>query len=134
MLNQFCARHLRLVLWLDAGTCLGFGLGCLIFTAPVSALTGVPVGWLEGGGIICLLAAALVLFTVRRAVISPALVTAIAGINLLWAAASVLGVALGWIEPNLAGKIAVIGQGIAVLLIAEAQLFGLKGQATPQAA
>ncbi|MCA0401542.1 MAG: hypothetical protein LCH38_12085 [Proteobacteria bacterium] len=129
MLSRFCARYLRSILWLDAFTCLGFGLACLVFAAPISALTDVPARWLVGGGAICLLAAMLIVFAVTRREISPPLVMTISAINLIWALASFLCVALGWIEPNMIGKIAVIGQGIIVLAVADAQYLGAKARA-----
>lgn len=134
MFNHFLARNLPPILWFDAATCLGFGLVCTAFAKPISALTLVPIPWLQGGGIICLLASALILFAVTRRAISPVLVMAIVGINLLWAIASVLSVVLGWIEPNLLGKVAVVAQGIAVFVIAEAQFFGLRARESLHAA
>jgi hypothetical protein len=62
----------------------------------------------------------------RRAALSPALVWAVIGGNILWSLASGLLLVTGWVSPNAFGYAFVIIQAIAVLVFAEFQYLALR--------
>ncbi|MNN95631.1 hypothetical protein D3C81_2144690 [compost metagenome] len=51
---------------------------------------------------------------------------AVLAINAVWVIDSLSLLALGWVEPTLLGKVFVIGQAVAVALLAELEFFGLR--------
>lgn len=62
----------------------------------------------------------------RRALLSPALVWVVIGVNTLWSLASGLLLVTGWVSPNAFGYAFAIIQAIAVLAFAEFQHLALR--------
>ncbi|CAM4069942.1 hypothetical protein [Ectopseudomonas alcaliphila] len=70
--------------------------------------------------------AALLVWLSNRAEISRQAIWAVIAINALWVIDSLLVLVIGWVSPNLFGYAFIIGQALAVALLAELQWFGLK--------
>jgi len=70
--------------------------------------------------------AALLVWLSNRAEISRQALWAVIAINALWVIDSLLVLVIGWVSPNLFGYAFIIGQALAVALLAELQWFGLK--------
>ncbi|PKM27432.1 MAG: hypothetical protein CVV08_22750 [Gammaproteobacteria bacterium HGW-Gammaproteobacteria-12] len=70
--------------------------------------------------------AALLVLLSNRAEISRQALWAVIAINALWVIDSLLVLVIGWVSPNLFGYAFIIGQALAVALLAELQWFGLK--------
>lgn len=51
---------------------------------------------------------------------------AIIGINAVWALDSIIGLAGGWLEANALGTTVIVGQAIAVAVIAQMEFIGLR--------
>lgn len=119
-------RFLRPVLYFDAATCLLMAALLLIGGSGLGGFLGLPVGLLTASALILIGFAVVVLAVASRPVIPRTGVWAIAVVNILWAIDSLLILVLGWVEPNGLGLAFVIVQAVAVLLIAEIQIIGLK--------
>lgn len=119
-------RFLRPVLYFDAATCLLMAALLLIGGSGLGALLGLPAGLLTASALILIGFAAAVVAVASRPVLHRRGVWAIAVVNILWAIDSLLILALGWVEPNGLGLAFVIVQAVAVLVIAEIQIIGLK--------
>ena len=127
------SAFLRRVLWFDAATCLAAGLGLAVFAGFVERAFALPQTlnlWL---GAILLAFGAAVAWVASRAQPPRAAVLWIAGVNGAWAAASVLALLVAWLTPNTLGAALVIAQAVAVAVIAELQVLGLR-RGTPRAA
>lgn len=129
MLAIRLADYLKPLLLFDAATCLVFGVGCLALSGPIESYLAIPVIWSQAGGAICLAAAGLMLLVASRHPIPAAGVWLIVGLNMAWGLASVASVLGGWLVPNMLGKSFVIGQGLAVLVLADLQLLAQRGRA-----
>ncbi|VXC70450.1 MULTISPECIES: hypothetical protein [unclassified Pseudomonas] len=70
--------------------------------------------------------AALLVWLSNRAEISRQAIWAVIAVNALWVIDSLLVLVIGWVSPNLFGYAFIIGQALAVALLAELQWFGLK--------
>jgi hypothetical protein len=100
------------------------GVALLLGAGPLSAWLNVPVALLRVSGAILLPFAAMVLLF--SSAISPARVWTVIGLNFAWVAASALVLVGGWIQPNTLGMAFVIGQAVAVAVLAELQFTGLR--------
>jgi hypothetical protein len=128
MLATRLADYLKPLLLFDAATCLVFGLGCLALSGPIENHLAVPVLWSKAGGAICLAAAGLMLVVASRVPVPAGGVWLIIGLNVVWGIASVASVLGGWLVPNMLGKSVVIGQGLAVLALADLQFMAQRGR------
>ncbi len=117
---------LRRVLLLDAVASGGMGLLALLFATPVAALLALPETLLTQVGWILLPFAAFVGYLASRPVPPPAGVWIVIGLNVLWVIDSVLILVTGWVQPNIAGYIVLVGQALAVALFAELEYVGLR--------
>lgn len=117
---------LRRVLLLDAVASGGMGLLALLFATPVAALLALPETLLAQVGWILLPFAAFVGYLASRPVPPPAGVWIVIGLNVLWVIDSVLILVTGWVQPNIAGYIVLVGQALAVALFAELEYVGLR--------
>lgn len=117
---------LRRVLLLDAATCLITGSILLTAGGTVERLLGIPAQLSTALGVVLLIFGAAVAWVGTRAFLMRSAVWAIVLLNALWAIESVLALVFGWLEPNAVGQVLVIGQAIAVAVIAELQYVGLR--------
>lgn len=124
---------LRRVLWFDAATCVLTGLGLIAFAGFVERMLAIPAALcLPAGAVLLVFGAALGIVGSRRDLFRPA-VWWIAALNGLWAVGSVLALLAGWLDPNALGTVFVVMQAVAVAVIAELQVVGLR-RAAPRTA
>ena len=117
---------LRRVLLFDAATCLLTGTVMLAASGTVERLLAIPAQLSSALAVVLLAFGVAVAWVgTRRHLLRPA-VWAIVTLNALWAIESVLALAFGWLEPNALGHAFIIGQAIAVAVIAELQFLGLR--------
>jgi hypothetical protein len=102
--------------------------GALMFLAasPLSELLGLPTALLRIAGFSLLPYAAFVLFLGMRHTVSRTAVWAVVGINLMWAADSLLLLATGWVAPTALGYAFVVFQALAVAAFAGLQYIGMR--------
>jgi hypothetical protein len=110
---------LRRILTFDAATCAAMGLGLALGAGPLARVLELPAGLLREAGILLLPFAALLVWTARREQIRPWLVWAIVGANAAWALASAALLVWGILTPNALGYVFLVGQVVAVTLIAD---------------
>lgn len=117
---------LRRVLWFDAATCVLTGLGLIAFAGFVERALAIPAALcLPAGTVLLVFGAAVGAIGSRRDLFRPA-VWWIAALNGLWAVGSVLALFAGWLDPNALGTALVVIQAVAVAIIAELQVVGLR--------
>ncbi|MDT8759471.1 hypothetical protein MZO42_12265 [Sphingomonas psychrotolerans] len=112
---------LRPVMLFDAATCFAMG-GLLVAAAgPIAGPTDLPVPLLREAGFFLFPFALFVLWAARQGGGWP--VQLVAGLNLVWVAASFSAIA--WVQPNALGTAFVAVQALAVGGIAAVQLYAL---------
>jgi hypothetical protein len=120
------STFLRRVLALDAVLSAVTGAVLALAVAPLSSLLGLPACLLTWAGLSLLPFAAFVGWLATRELPPRAGVWAVVVCNLFWTLASFVLLASGRFEPTLLGKAFVVFQALAVALLAEMQLFGLR--------
>ncbi|MDH4581521.1 hypothetical protein E8F20_06485 [Pseudomonas sp. BN415] len=117
---------LRRALQADALASGAMGLLLALAAGPLEELLGLPRSLLLGAGI-GLLPFALVLgWLANRTTVRRGWIWAVLAINSVWVIDSLSLLALGWVAPTLLGKVFVIGQAVAVAVLAELEFFGLR--------
>ncbi|MGE0797596.1 MAG: hypothetical protein AB7G13_27070 [Lautropia sp.] len=112
------AAPLRVLLAVDALTCLLTGTVLVLATSPIADLTAIPAALLHGAGLALLpIAAFMAFYTTRGRVPGWALSVIVLG-NALWVLASVLLPLTGSIRPNGLGWIFLLGQAAVVAVLA----------------
>jgi hypothetical protein len=125
MPNQ-ASKFLRLVLRIDAVTCVLSGLASLLLANVLAAPLGLPAGLLQVSGAILLGFAGLIAFAASRV---PALrwpVWLVVIGNAVWALDSVLLLVSDSVQPSALGTSYVIAQALAVVVLAELEYTGLR--------
>ena len=117
---------LQRVLLFDAATCLITGMVMLAAGGTVERLLAIPAQVSTALAVVLPAFAAAVAWVGTRRHLLRAAVWAIVALNALWAVESMLALAFGWLEPNALGRAFIIGQAIAVAVIAELQFVGLR--------
>ena len=120
---------LRRVLLLDAATS---GLSAIALLAGAEALApilGLPKSLLLGAGAVVVPFTALVLWVATREALPRAGAWIVIGLNVLWAADSVLLLFTDWVSPAALGTAFVLAQAAAVAVLAELEFVGLKRMA-----
>ena len=117
---------LRRVLLFDAATCLLTGAVMLAAGGAVERLLAIPAQVSGALGVVLLAFGAAVAWVGTRPHLLRPAVWGIIALNALWAIESVLALAFGWLEPNALGQAFIIGQAVAVAVIAELQFVGLR--------
>lgn len=115
---------LRRVLFADAFASLASAALLLAATGPVAELTGLSKALLFEAGVVLVPFVLLVLAVASRPEISRAGVKAIVAINVVWVIGSVAALALS--APTALGYAFVIAQALAVGVLAELQVIGLR--------
>ena len=113
--------NLRLVLWIDAATCVATGLLLSALAAPLSPLLGLPAPLLFFAGLSLFPIAAFMAWTARRP--SQPAVWLVIGGNVLWVLGSLLVLAM---SPTKLGTVFVVAQAAAVALLAELEYVALR--------
>jgi len=127
------ASFLRIVLLVDAASCVGMGLLMLLGADPLSGLLGLPASLLEAAGMVLFPFAALCAWLAVQESPWRSGVLAVIGLNVLWTAGSILLPFSGWVQPAALGTTFVISQAIAVGILAELEYVGLKRKPGPAA-
>jgi len=117
---------LRKVLLLDAVTCVAAGLLMLVGGEALSEPLGLSARLLQIAGVSLLPFAAYLVYVARRAVLPRSQVWIIVAANALWVLDSALILATGWVQPTLLGYAFVIGQALAVLVLAQLEVRGVR--------
>ncbi|HEX2559315.1 hypothetical protein [Phenylobacterium sp.] len=115
---------IRRVLFADAVASLGSAVLLIAATGPVAELTGLSKAVLFEAGLVLVPFVLLVLAVAARPQISRAAVKVIIAINVLWVIGSVAVLAMS--APTALGYAFVIAQALAVGVLAELQVIGLK--------
>jgi hypothetical protein len=113
--------NLRLVLWLDAATCVATGLLLSVLAGRLSELLGLPQALLFYAGLSLFPIAAFMAWTAQRPA-APAVWLVIGG-NALWVLGSLAILAL---SPTATGYAFVLAQAVAVAVLAELEYAGLR--------
>jgi hypothetical protein len=119
-------RFLRTVLAIDAISSAAMGALLAAAASPLSGWLALPVPLLREAGLLLLPFAAFVGWLALRPEPSRTAVWAVMGLNLAWAAESLLMLVAGWFAPNALGAAFVIVQALFVLGLAEAEFIGLR--------
>ncbi|MCY1285547.1 hypothetical protein D9M68_418690 [compost metagenome] len=117
---------LRRALQADALASGAMGLLLALAAGPLEELLGLPRALLMGAGIGLLPFALALGWLANRESVRRGWIWAVLAINTVWVIDSLSLLALGWVEPTLLGKVFVIGQAVAVALLAELEFFGLR--------
>lgn len=117
---------LRRALQADALASGAMGLLLTLAAGPLEELLGLPRALLLGAGIGLLPFALALGWLANRQTLRRGWVWAVLAINAVWVVDSLSLLALGWVEPTLLGKVFVIGQAVAVAVLAELEFFGLR--------
>ena len=117
---------LRRALQADALASGAVGLLLALAAGPLEELLGLPRALLLGAGIGMLPFALVLGWMVNRATVQRGWIWAVLTINVVWVVDSLSLLAFGWVEPTLLGKVFVIGQAVAVCVLAELEFFGLR--------
>jgi hypothetical protein len=130
---QSASTFLRRVLLADAVVSGAAGVLMLFGAGLLAGLLGLPAALLQYAGLSLFPFVAVVSYAATREPPPRPLVTAIVSVNALWVAGSVALLLSGWVIPTLFGYGFVLAQAVAVAILAELQLVGLR-RASPQAA
>ncbi|WP_334189757.1 hypothetical protein [Noviherbaspirillum sp.] len=117
---------LRRVLLADAAASTATGALMLFGASMLEPLLGLPVSLMQIAGASLLPFAALVAFIATRERISGRAVWLVIIVNAVWTVDSIALLLTGWVQPTLLGNAFVIGQALAVGVLAELQYFGLR--------
>lgn len=119
-------EFLRTVLLVDAVTCVATGALMTVGADFVSGLTQIPRGLLMAAGLSLFPIAAVIAFVAtRRPLLRTGVWLVIIG-NVGWVLGSVLVMVTGSITPNAHGYAFIITQAVAVAILAELELTGLR--------
>jgi len=119
-------EFLRTVLLVDAVTCVATGALMTVGADFVSSLTQIPKGLLMAAGLSLFPIAAVIAFVAtRRPLLRTGVWLVIIG-NVGWVLGSVLVMVTGSITPNTHGYAFIITQAVAVAILAELELTGLR--------
>jgi len=119
-------RTLRLALKTDAVASGGLGVLALALGGLLDGPLGIPQSFLVAVGVFLLAYAAfLVVIATRPRVIAPAVWLVIVG-NAAWVVASVVFAFVDWYPLTTLGVVVVLAQAVAVAVLAEMQVIGLR--------
>ena len=118
---------LRRILLLDALASGATGLLMALAAAPLQDWLGVPAMLLSAAGWCLILFAGLLVVLARSQSLPSGAVVAVIVLNGLWVVGSVVVLLAGLIQPSALGYAFVLGQAIAVALLAEMETVGLRG-------
>lgn len=126
------SRLLRHALALDAAACAGMSAVLVAGAGILAEPLGFPSGLLRGAGLILLPCAALLAWFASRETLPRWAVHLVVAANLLWIADSVAILLMGWFAPTSLGVTFVLGQALAVAIVTELEIIGLKRSSDDQ--
>ena len=124
--SRLPAGLLRRTLLADAVVCGSAGILLTLAAGPLADQLDLPTSLLRIAGIGLLPWTAIVLSVATRASIRRRGVWVIIGVNALWAAASLLLLGTGWVDPSSLGVAFIVTQALIVTAFASVQTFGLR--------
>ena len=125
-MNTRSDTFLRYALIADAVASGATGLLMIAGADLLTGLLGLPVALMRESGLLLVPYVALVAFVGTREVIPFAAVKVIIALNVLWVLGSVGLLVGGFVAPTLLGSVFVIVQAVAVGVLAELQIIGLR--------
>jgi len=117
---------LRYALLADAIASGASGLLMIAGADPLTSVLGLPVALIRESGLLLVPFVALVAFVGTREVIPLGAVKAIVALNVLWVLGSVGLLVGGFVAPTVLGYAVVIMQAVAVGVLAELEIIGLR--------
>lgn len=105
------------------------GIALALAAGPLADFLGLPTLLLRLAGLSLLPYAAALFYLGTRTTISRPGAWAVVGLSLLWAAASVLLLLTGWVDPTGVGTLFVIVQALVVAAVADVQYLALRRSA-----
>ncbi|MDX3807460.1 hypothetical protein ACXIUS_08260 [Bosea thiooxidans] len=126
------SRFLRHALALDTAACAGMSAVLVAGAGILAEPLGFPSGFLRGAGLILLPCAALLAWFASREALPRWAVHLVVVANLLWIADSVAILLMGWFAPTSLGVTVVPGQALAVAIVTELEIIGLKRSSDDQ--
>lgn len=125
--NEHPTSLLRLVMKLDALTCGAAGALSLVASLALDEdVLGIPATALGIIGVFLLVYAPLVWLIGSRPVINRSAAWAVVVANSVWVVLSLVTLVAGWFDLTSIGMAVVIAQAVAVLVIADSQVIGLR--------
>lgn len=120
---------LRRVLLFDAVSSGAMGLAAIPLSGMLATVLGLPVELLVEAGIVLVPFAAFVGFLATRAQPARTGVWVVIALNIVWVLDSIVLLLTGWVAPNALGYAFVIGQAVAVAVLAGLEYIGLRRSA-----
>lgn len=117
---------LRHVLLADAAMSGTTAVLLMAAASPLAPLLGLPADFLFEVGLMLVPFAASVFLVARGKPVSRPFAAAIAAVNALWVAGSIVFLLVDWLEPSALGVAFVLVQALVVALFAELQYTGLR--------
>jgi hypothetical protein len=127
-MNHPSPLFLRRVLLLDAVASGATGLLLLVAAAPLEGMLGLSAGLLRGAGLLLIPFTLFVAYVGLRESHVRGAAWTIVVCNIAWVAASAILLVSGWVSPTMLGYAFVAAQAIAVAVLAELQVIGLRRQ------
>ena len=125
-MSSASSSFLRRVLLADGVISGTTGLALALAAGPLERVLGLPGSLLRYAGWSLLPFAAFVVWAARREHLSRSIVQVVIGLNAAWVAASAGLLLSGQVAPTGVGYMFVIGQAVAVAILAETQYVGLR--------
>lgn len=120
------SRLLRNSLLADAVASGTTGLLLALAARPLAPLFGLPVSLIQGAGLALVPYAAAILYLGTRSAMPAGAAWAVVGLNALWVVDSLALLAGPWLAPTGLGITFVLAQALAVGILTEAQVIGLR--------
>jgi len=121
-------NFLRNVLLVDAASGIVGGLLFVLAAGPLAQLLEMPAEFLRGAGAVLLPFAAFVFWVATRQPIPAKAVWIVVVLNILWVVESVALLIGNCIAPNAFGTAVVLVQAVAIAVIAELEIVGLRSR------
>lgn len=117
---------LRVVLLVDASSCVATGLLAMIGSSALEEFFGLPKELLRYAGVSLLPFAAFLVYLATRETFSQRMVWAVILLNALWTVDSILLLLTGWVDPTEVGYVFVVAQALGVAVLAGLEYVGLR--------
>jgi hypothetical protein len=125
-MSSASSSFLRRVLLADSVISGTTGIALALTAGALEPVLGLPAALLRYAGVSLLPFAAFVLWVAKRDTVSRSMVQVVIGLNAAWVAASAGLLLSGQVAPSGIGYAFVIGQAVAVAVLAETQYVGLR--------